>query len=73
MRRVPDHEIVVKKGQTVLLKGKAGCAIGADYEEEYVAAMDLTQKDMDDLAWETALEQIQPEGWWEIKKDEGEE
>jgi hypothetical protein len=60
--------VVVKKGQTVLWKGCAGCAVGTDYEDEEVMEHDMTQKEMDEMAWEIALEQIQPEGWWEIKE-----
>lgn len=57
------NKIVVKKGETYTLK--CCCNYGSTDEEEFVASYDLTEKNLDEEAWQFALDTIVPEGTWE--------
>ena len=57
-------EIKIKKGEKFRIHTCCHM-LGSDSYEDEVAQYDMTQKDLDELAWQAALDTIQPEGWWE--------
>ena len=61
---------IIKAGTKVLLKYACNF-VGCDGEEEYELTEDMTENELNDLAYEQAVENVGPEGWFELS-DEGE-
>ena len=68
---VKMNKKVIKAGTTVILKSSCNFN-GCDSETEVVLDRDMTESELDTWAYEQAIEDIQPEGWWEIQGEEEE-
>ena len=63
---------VIKKGTKVILHGdinRAGCAT----REEYVLENDMTEDDLNEFAYEQAMEEYQVEGYFTLAGDDDDE
>ena len=58
---------IFKAGTTVLLHYSCNFA-GCKGYTEYVLESDYTESDLNDLAYEQAVEHVAVEGWFEVKK-----
>lgn len=59
---------IYKKGTVVTLKSSCNFA-GCESEEEYTLDSDLTEKELNEIAWEFAMESIAPESWFEVESE----
>lgn len=59
---------VYKKGTVVTLHSNTHY-VGTSSSEEYELESDYTEEELDELAWESALETVGPEGWWELVEE----
>lgn len=64
---------IYKKGTTVVLKSTCNYA-GCESEEDFTLERDMTEEELNKIAWDFATDQIQLEGYFELAdEDEDEE
>lgn len=54
-----------KAGTKVLIKTTC-FYVGYDGEQEFILPEDMTEDELNEYAYETALNLIEPEGWFEV-------
>jgi hypothetical protein len=65
MNKVERKEKVYPKGTTVVLYSTCNYS-GCDSEEEVELHKDMTESELNEMAYEFSLENIQPEGSFEV-------
>ena len=63
---------IIKAGTKVMLYSTCQY-VGCDESEEYILNGDMTEDELNELAYEQAMENIQPEGWFEIIEEDEDE
>lgn len=61
--------MTIKKGTTVILHFLCNF-VGCEGEEEFTLDRDMTEDELNQLAYEQAVEYVQPEGFFKLKEED---